>query len=281
MTIRIVSDSTCDLPNELLTRYDITVLPAYINIGDKSYYDGLDLSRQAFYEGLATFSSHPTTAAPSAGAFAEVYDRLTEEGSDEILSIHVASSLSGILNAARLGAESSQKGARVTLFDSQQLGGGLGLLVLGAARAALSGRSMTEIVGLLNDWVPRTYVFATLDTMEFLRRSGRVSWPQFSLGTLLQIKPMVRVYKGQVESLDKIRTRKKAVQKMIDYLVALGPLAELAVLHTNAFADAQELAQQVGYLAPAGTTIPILDVTPAIGSHVGPNGLGLACITAH
>ena len=280
MAIRIVSDSTCDLPNDLLTRYGITVLPAYINIGDKSYRDGLDLSRQAFYEGLATFSGHPTTAAPSAGSFAEVYDRLTEAGAAEILSIHVAGSLSGMLNAARLGIEGSQ-GAKVTLFDSQQLGGGLGLMVLQAARAAESGRSMTDIVALLNEWVARTYVFATLDTMEFLRRSGRVSWAQFSLGTLLQIKPMVRVYKGQVESLDKIRTRKKAIQKMIDYLAALGPLMELAVLHTNALADAQELAQQVAYLAPAGTPPLILEVTPAIGSHVGPNGLGFACITAH
>lgn len=279
MTIRIVSDSTCDLPNELLTRYGITVLPAYINIGDKSYRDGLDLSRQAFYEGLATFSSHPTTAAPSAGSFAEVYDRLAQAGADEILSIHVAESLSGMLNAARLGAEASQ-GAKVTLFDSQQLGGGLGLMVLGAARAAESGRSMAEIIALLNNWVSRTYVFATLDTMEFLRRSGRVSWAQFSLGTLLQIKPMVRVYKGQVESLDKIRTRKKAIQKMVEYLAALNPLIELAVLHTNALADAQELAREVGYLAPAGTSPLILEVTPAIGSHVGPNGLGFACITA-
>lgn len=278
MSIKIVTDSTCDLPPALAAQYDITVLPAYINIGDESYLDGVDLSRQQFYEGLPNFTSHPTTAAPASGSFTETYERLAAGGASEIISIHVAAKLSGILNAARLGADAAG-GVKVTLYDSQQLSMGLGLLTLSAAQAAAQGRSVPEICALLDEQVERAYVFAALDTLEFLRRSGRVNWAQFGIGTLLKIKPLVRVYKGEVEMLEKIRTSARVVARMIERVEELGPLERAALLHTHSPERAEALRQQAQHLLPAGD-VPLAEVTPAIGAHVGPNGVGLAVIVS-
>ncbi|MCI0574755.1 MAG: DegV family protein [Chloroflexi bacterium] len=279
MTIRIVTDSTCDLPESAAAAHGITVVPAYINIDGHSYLDGLELSRQAFYEGLPGYRTSPTTAAPAVGAFTQVYDQLAAEGATGVLSIHLSSKLSGVLNAARLGAEATQI-VPVKLFDSQQLTMGLGLLAMAAAEAAAAGRSMAEIARLLEERVARTYVFAALDTLEYLWRSGRVSRAQFGLGTLLKIKPLLRVYCSEVEMMEKVRTSRRAVERMIELVEALGPLEHLALLHTHAAGKLDEFREQTRHLFPAGSNPLAVEVTPAIGAHVGPGGLGLACIVA-
>lgn len=277
--IRIVVDSTCDLPKDVVEQYGITVMPAYINVGTESYRDGVDMTREAFYEQLPHFPTPPTTAAPAAGLFTEAYERLAGEGATAILSIHIAEGLSGMLNAAHVGARAAE-GVAVTVFDSQQLTIGHGLLALMAAQAAGAGRSMTEIVALLNERIQRTHVYAILDTLEFLRRSGRVSWAQFGFGSLLKIKPVLSVYEGKAESIARIRTMKRAVQHVIGLVRDMAPLEQVAVLHSNNPAGAEQLKQQIADLIPAGTEALIVDITPAIGVHVGPGAVGLACITA-
>jgi DegV family protein with EDD domain len=279
MPIKVVTDSTCDIPKAAASAYGITIIPAYINIGDHSYLDGVELSRQQFYEGLPGYDRPPTTAAPASGTFTEIYQRLAAEGATEILSIHVAGKLSGMLNAARLGAEAAE-GIPVHLYDSQQLTMGLGLLAIKAAEEARAGCTMSEIVASLNQRLARTYVFAVLDTLEYLRRSGRVSWTQFGLGTLLKIKPLVRVYSGEVEMLEKIRTHRRALERLMELVGELGPLEQIAVLHTHNPAGAEQLRQEASHLFPAGSTPLSVEVTPAIGSHVGPGGLGFACVAA-
>jgi DegV family protein with EDD domain len=279
MTIRIITDSTCDLPEELARTWAITVVPAYINIGSRSYLDGIELSRQAFYEGLPGYPEVPTTAAPSSGTFTEVYEKVTHEGATEILSIHVAGDLSGMLNAARLGADAADS-APVTLFDSKQVSMGLGLQAIIAAEAAAKGHSMAEIIALLDQVVERTYVFAVLDTLEYLRRSGRVSWARFGIGTLLRIKPLIRVHLGQVELPEKIRTSSKAVQRMLEMVEGLGPLEKVALLHTHSEDKLAGFLTQCQHLIPAGSTPPTVEVTPAIGAHVGTGAMGIACVVA-
>lgn len=278
MSIRIVTDSTCDIPADLQERHGILVLPAYINIGDQSYLDGVELSRQTFYTNLPDYPRTPTTAAPATGTFAAAYEKLAGEGATEILSIHVAASLSGILNAARLGAEAADA-VPVTLFDSRQLSMGLGLLALTAARAAQAGHSMGAIVALLEERVQRTHVLAVLDTLEFLRRSGRVSWTEFSLGTLLKIKPLVHVHDSEVKSLGRIRTQKRAVEEMLQFARSLAPLEQVAFLHTQNPAGAAAIQEALQAFIPAGQQPPVVEVTPAIGAHIGPGAVGLACIT--
>lgn len=279
MTIKIVTDSACDVPSALAAELGITVVPVYINVGEQSYLEGVEITRAEFYRNLPTYDPYPTTAAPATGTFAEVYERLTAEGATSILSMHLASSLSATYNAARLGAEAAES-APVTLFDTEQITAGAGLLVLCAAEAVLSGRSLNEILAVLEERVARTRVFGVLDTLDSLRRSGRVSWTQFNLGTLLQIKPVMMIWKGQVEVVAKVRTSKRSVQHLLQMLETYSPLERLAVIHVNAAEAAAQLRRQAEHLFPAGHKSLTVEITPAIGTHLGLGAVGFACISA-
>lgn len=278
MTIRIVTDSTCDLPAELAEAHSITVIPTYINLGQESYLDGVELARQEFYERQPQLEVPATTAAPPIGVFADTYKELANEGATAILSIHLATSLSGVLNSARLGAEAVEE-VEVTLFDSQQITMGLGFLALRAARLAEKGRSMADIVTHLQDDVGRTHVFAMLDTLEYLRRSGRVGWAEFGVGTLLRIKPLIQVHCSEVHSLEKVRTQGRALKHLLQHVSDLGPLKELALLHTANPEGVRSLRQEAQHLFPEDYEPVSVEVTPTIGVHVGPGALGFACIT--
>lgn len=279
MSIRIVTDSACDVPPALAAEFGISVVPVYINVGEQSYLEGVELTREEFYRNLAVYDPYPTTAAPATGAFTEVYERLTAAGATRILSMHLASSLSATYNAARLGAEAAES-APVTLFDTEQITLGAGLLVLLAAEAAAAGRSMDEILAMLKNRVARTRVFGMLDTLDSLRRSGRVSWAQFGLGTLLQIKPVMMIWKGQVEVVSRVRTNKRSVQHMLQMLATYSPFERLAVIHVNAAAAAMQLRQQAEHLFPEGSDSLTVEITPAIGTHLGLGAVGFACISA-
>ena len=277
MTIRIVTDSTCDLPPSLAETHEIIVLPTYVNVGRQSFLDGVELTRDEFYAQLPHYKRPPTTAAPAVGAFSAAYEKLAQDGATGVLSIHLASSLSGLLNAARLGAQAAE-GIEVCVFDSQQVSMGLGFLALSAARAAQAGATIPQILEALEEQVRRTHVFALLDTLEYLRRSGRVSWAEFGVGTLLQIKPLVHVHEGKVQSLEKVRTRTRALSHLIQYIADLGSLRELALLHTANDDGARSLRQEASHLIPAHYEPVSVEVTPTIGAHVGPGALGFACV---
>ncbi|MCA9975895.1 MAG: DegV family protein [Anaerolineales bacterium] len=278
MTIKIVTDSTCDLPPSVVAAYDITVIPVYINIGANSYRENVDISRQTFYENLYTYSTYPTTAAPAVGTFTEVYEQLTREGATEILSIHLAASLSNTYNAARLGAAAANS-APVTIFDTQQITLGSGLQVMLAAQAAAAGQTMAEIVAMLNERVSRIYVFGLIDTLESLRRSGRVNWASFGIGSLLQIKPVMMIHSSDISVVARVRTRKRSQQHMMELVENLGPFTHIGVLHVHAPEAAAELAQIAAPLFPTTEPPLITEVTPAIGTHLGVGAVGFACLT--
>jgi DegV family protein with EDD domain len=273
--IRIVTDSNCDLPDEIIARYRIAVVPLYINIGSESYVDGVELSRQAFYRGLAEFEHHPTTSVPGEGKFRLAYNALAAEGATEILSIHIAASLSAVTNSARLGAE--QAAVPVRVFDSGQLTLGTGLQVLSAAQAAAEGASMDDIVALVEDQAKRTHTFAALDTVEFLRRSGRLSGFQSSLASVLSIKPLLKMHRGKMD-LERIRTRRRSIERLMDLVSELGSLELLSLVHTGAPQRAQALHEQASHLFPAGKDVLTAEVTPVIGAHVGPGAVGFAAV---
>jgi DegV family protein with EDD domain len=276
MSIGIVTDSNCDLPEQLIQEFGIIVVPLYINIGTDSYLDGVDMSRQEFYEGLSGFASHPTTSVPGPGMFVEAYERLAAEGATEILSIHISTTLSAVANSARLAAEETGA-ARVTVFDSGNLTLGTGLLVLAAAQAAQAGRSLDEIIALMEEQVSRTYCFAALDTLEFLRRSGRLSRFQSRLGSMLQVKPLLTMHDGEME-MERVRTRKRAIARVIELVSDLGPLQELTLVHTHAPERAGELHEQARHLFPEGKPPLSEEVTPVIGAHIGPGAVGFVAI---
>lgn len=277
MTIRIVTDSSSDLPANIVEQFGISVVPLYVNIGTDSYLDGVEMSRQEFYEGLPTFDVHPTTSVPGPGQFVEAYARLAAEGATEILSIHISSSLSAVTNSARLALDEFDS-APVTILDSGNLTLGTGLLALTAAQAVATGQTLEEVVALLENQVSRTYCFAALNTLEFLRRSGRLTRFQSSLGSLLQVKPLLTMHDGQI-GMERVRTRNRALLRVIELTEALGPLQELAVVHTHAHADAELLRQRSLHLFPASESPIFAEVTPVIGSHIGPGAVGFVAIT--
>ncbi len=277
MTIRIVTDSTCDLPEATISRYGITVVPLYINIGVNSYLDGVDLSHEAFYKNLAEYNSFPTTAAPGPESFRQVYETLANEGATEILSIHVSGTLSATLSNARLGAQAAGRVA-VTVFDSRQISYGVGFLAITAANAAVAGRTIAEIVPLLEAQVQRTHLLGILDTLEFLRRSGRAGRIITGLGSLLSIKPVFQMYNGQIVS-ERVRTRKRAIKQLIGLLNNLVPLEQAALLHSHTPERVSNLHRQIQHLLPADT-VPSVEITPILGAHLGPGGVGIVCISA-
>ena len=278
MTIKIVTDSSCDLPADLVARYGITVVPLYINIGTKSYVDGVEMTHEQFYDGLPHFKPHPTTSVPGPGQFVRVYEDLARGGASGIVSIHVSSALSAMVGVARLAAEET-KSVPVTVFDSGQLTIGTGLLALTAAKAATDGRPRGDIVGALEDQASRTHCIAALDTLEYLRRSGRLSRFQASLGSVLQIKPVLRMHCGEFD-MERVRTRNGASSRVMELVTQLAPFEELTLVHTHALQKVALLRQQASHLFPAGEEPMVAEVTPLIGTHIGPGAAGFVAIQA-
>jgi len=275
MSIKIVVDSASDLPEELAMENGITTIPLYIHAGEKTFRDGIDLTRQEFYQHLPEFQPAPTTAAPGPEVFRQVYERLAREGATEILSIHISIKLSSLLESARQAAAAST--VPVTVVDSQQLSMGIGFLAVTAAKAAARGSSMAEILSLLNEKMGRTHVFAALDTLEYLKRSGRMSSAASLLGNLLQIKPMLWMHCGS-PTTEKVRTRRRAIERLVAILQSLGPLEEVALLHANAAERAEALLQEARRLLP-GLSIIRSEISPVLGAHIGPGVIGFACVT--
>jgi len=276
MTIKIVTDSTCDLPQTVVDKYGITVIPLYINVGDQSYIDGVELSREVFYKKLPTYPTPPTTSVPGAKVFRNAYRKLIAEGADQILSIHIASSLSATAEVARSAVETLTD-VPVTVFDTGQITLGTGLLAIAAAQAAASGKTMEEILSNLKEKASRTYSFAALDTLEYLRRSGRASRFQSTVGSLLSIKPLLSMYDGKMD-VDRVRTDTRAIEWLMDHLTNLHPFEELALVHTNGLRKVETFRQRAAPFLPSGKEPVIAEVTPIIGTHVGPGAVGFSCI---
>jgi fatty acid kinase fatty acid binding subunit len=277
MSVRIVTDSTCDLPAETIARYGIGVIPLYINVGKQGFLDGIDITRQEFYQKLPTFPQHPTTAAPSPQKFRAMYDTLADEGATEVMSIHISAALSAVVDVARMAAQETTS-TLVTVFDSQQLSLGTGFLVETAAKMAAAGGSTADIFAALNKQIKRSHVFAALDTLEFLKRSGRMSSYMAGLATLLQIKPILTMHNGE-PGTERVRTRERATQRLIEMLAAIGPLERLALVHTNASDRVAELRARAAHLLPQDNLM-IEDITPVIGVHIGPGAVGFAVVGA-
>ena len=277
MPVRIVTDSTCDLPAETITRYGIGVIPLYINVGKHGFLDGIDITRQEFYQKLPTFPEHPTTAAPSPQKFRAMYDAFADEGATEIMSIHISVALSAVVDMARIAAQETTS-TLVTVVDSQQLSLGTGFLVETAAKMAAAGCSTADIFAALNKQIKRSHVFAALDTLEFLKRSGRMNKYMASFATLLKIKPILTMYDGK-PSTERVRTRERAMQRLIEMLAAVGPLERLAIVHTHALDRVAELRNMAAHLLPQDDIL-MGDITPVIGAHIGPGVVGFAVVGA-
>ena len=276
MKIGIVTDSTSDISAQEAAANQITVIPAILVIDGKQYIDGKGLSREEYYNRLPTLSPPPTTASPSSGTFASTYQKLFSNGVEKIFSIHVSQKLSGIVNAAEIAAQNFND--RVKVIDSGQLSLGLGFQVLGAAQAAINGTSIEKIHETLKNIQQRLRVVAMLDTLEQLKRSGRVNWLRSSVGSLLRVKLFLEVKDSEVLRLGETRTRSKGIRRLTDMIESAAPYEQLAIVHTNAREEAFQLAEKFSSLV---SNPPLIrNVTTVIGTHVGVNAIGFISIRA-
>ena len=276
MTIKIVTDSTCDLPADVIEELGISVVPMFINIGDKGYLDGIEITRQEFYNNLPNYETHPTTGTPGINAFTKIFSSLSEDGATEILSIHISESLSATVEVARTAAQQFTQ-IPVTVRDGGQLSLGTGFQVETAAKMAREGRSMEEILAALEDLGARTFVTAALDTLEYLRRSGRMNSILHGIGSLLQLKPILTMREGKPGSA-RVRTSTKAEARIIEILKKNMPIEKFALLHTNAAEKAEALRAKIADLLPEGVVYS-MDITPVLGAHIGPGAVGYAVIS--
>ncbi len=217
-----------------------------------------------------------STAAPGSKRFQQVYQRLVADGATEILSIHVSGTLSATLHHACLGAREIGS-VPVTVFDSRQISLGLGFLAVTAARAAAAHQSVKNIIPVLEAQVLRTRLLGVLDTLEYLRRSGRARYVLAKLGTLLRIKPLFALYDGQVTS-ERIRTRRRALKRLVHRLEDLAPFEQVALVHSHAPEQAGGLGRQIQSLLPEGEPWQV-EISPSLGVHLGPGGVGVVCVS--
>ncbi len=277
--LRVAADSVCDLPLELAADSNIRLIPAYVHIdGESIPDDGASLDRAQFYRDLPRMARQPTTAAPSPGDAELFYRGLLDDGAEHIVSIHVPAKLSGMLNAMRLGAEAVGSD-KVTLVDSQQLSFGFGLQVMAAAALAAQGGDLKAILDAIERVRRHTRVYAIIDTLEFLRRSGRVNALVASLGGLLRIKPIISVADGEITSIARLRSWKRAEARLRDLTLAQAPLERLAILHTANRAGAESFLDSIREVAPSDTLV--IETSPTVGAHVGPGSVGVATLNAN
>ncbi|MBL8091059.1 MAG: DegV family protein [Anaerolineales bacterium] len=276
MKIGIVTDSTSDLPADLIQKYKIQVVPSILILEGKEYADGIGISREDFYTRLPTLQSKVTTAAPSIGDFLTPYQTLFSQGCDHILSIHAASQLTTILNSARQAAQ--EFGDKVSIIDSGSLSMGLGFQVLSAVENLESG--IPSAIEAIESTKKKLKVIAALDTMEYLKRSGRVPGLVANLGGILSIKPMVEIKNGEVKPIGAVRTTKQIDEHVLNFLLEFGEMERLAILHTNAEARAKNLLNEL--MNRVRKSIPrdilLVNVTAVIGTHLGPNAIGFAAV---
>ena len=275
MPVRIVTDSACDLPEAICAELGVEVVPLTIRFGDREYVDRKELSIDAFWRELAASPVLPETAAPSVGAFEETFRRLSDDGASAIVCINLSARLSATMQSAQVAAKALDGTTPIEIIDSLSASMGIGNLVLHAARRARAGASLDEIVGEVNDRRQREHVFATLDTLEYLRKGGRIGGAQALLGSMLSIKPIISVLDGVVEPAGRVRTRSKALRFLVDQIPA-GKVELISVLHANA----PDLDEFLAMLEPA---VPDAEVTvgsigPVIGVHTGPRVMGIAWI---
>jgi DegV family protein with EDD domain len=281
--VKIITDSSAHLPPEERRKHDIGVIPLKAIFGTTEYRDEVDLTNEQFYAMLPKAKEHPTTSQPSAGEFEEVYRPLLEAGR-EIVSIHLPSKLSGTYAsacAAKMELENQfKKALPLTIVDTPWLSMALGLLCIAAAQAAEAGKSRDEIAAAVNAIIPRLNLIFVLDTLEYLRRGGRIGGARAMAGTLLNVKPLLEIKSGQVEPLEQPRSRAKAVKRLLEILEERSdhkPL-HVGVLHAQALDEAAMLEKQVRARFEC-KEFYTTEIGPVIGVHTGPNAVGLAFYT--
>ncbi len=275
-SIAFVTDSTAYMPADLLKQYNIHVVPNVVNWGTQTYRDGVDITSSAFFERLKTDPVMPTTAVSSIGDFRDVYEAAAKTA-EAVIGVHLSAKLSGTFSAA-VQARAMLPQSKITVIDSNATAMALGFVVLAAARAAMAGGSYDDAVQAANNAIPKVGVIFTVQTLDFLRRGGRIGGAQAFMGSLLDMKPILELRDGRVEPVERVRTKKKAVERVLEMVIAKTagqrPI-RLATLHAAAPEEAAALLALAKERLGAEEDI-FSEVSPTVATHTGPGTVGLA-----
>lgn len=274
MTVKIVTDSTCDLPPELVQELGITVVPAYVGFGSKTYRDGIDISQDEVYQKMVAENVPATTSQPPPADFADAYKKLLME-TDEIVSIQVTSKLSGVYNSALQGKEMVSGGSRIEVVDSLSVSMGLGLITLLAARLAKAGESLPKILEEVRQSVPHTHLWGYFDTLKYAFRGGRLGKAKALLGSVLPVKAILTMRDGELHPAGLVRTRAKGLERLINNLKSSINVQDVAIVHSTTPDDAQTLKERISSFFDK-SPVHISRLGPALGVHAGPGALVLA-----
>ncbi|MCH7739293.1 MAG: DegV family protein [Chloroflexi bacterium] len=273
-----MTDSTADIPPETLEELGIHVIPLKVIFGDEEFIDGVTMQAAEFYTRLVDDDVFPTTSQPSSGEFIDVYTGLLDRF-DGVVSIHISAELSGTLDSAiQARGQMGDAGEAIRIVDSRSVSMGIGLVVLEAARAAQAGRDLDSVTELAEELVPRTGVIFLLDTLEYLRRGGRIGPASAFLGTLLRFRPLLQIDEGVVKPLERPRSRRKGIERIRAHIESVGALHSAAVIAANDPVGAADLAQAIGDLVP-GDVLAMSTIGPVIGAHAGPGVIGVAYLS--
>lgn len=276
--VRVVTDTACDLPDELLMELGIGLVSLRIRFGDEEFVDRTELSTKEFWSRCTTFAGLPQTSAPSAGQFQEAFEAMAAEGADGVVCVNLSSKMSATIGSAQQAAQALGGKLPVRVVDSLSVSLGEGLVAIEAAQRAARGAGIDEVVKAAEDVVATSKLYGAIDTLENLKKGGRIGGAQALLGSLLQFKPVIEVRDGIVEAESKQRTRGRSLRYLADKVTAAGPVRRLAVFS----ADAPDLDQFLDMLNDVKPTEKLLlgDVGPVIGSHAGPGAIGVVWIPA-
>jgi len=276
MTVKIVTDSVADLPSQVVNELGITVVPLNVRFGEEVYRDGIDLTAEQFYDRLIHSETLPVTSVPSPGTFAEIYDKLAE-GTDEILAIIVSAKLSGTYEVALQSVGLMKRKCRVEVIDSQWAVMAEGFIVMKAAKAAKTGASLDEVINITRKTIPRVDFRAAFDTLEYLKRGGRIGKAQAFLGSMLRMNPLITLRDGVVEPAGRTRSRAKAIDHLYNFAMSYSHVEEMAIEYATALDEAEMLAERLNSKFPR-ERIYWSKMTPVIGTHTGPGLLLVAVL---
>jgi DegV family protein with EDD domain len=278
VTVRVVTDSTSDLPKQAAVDAGLVVEPLNVHFGGEVFRDGVDITAEAFYKRLVTANPLPTTSQPSVGAFLETYERLAREGATGIVSVHISAKLSGTYNSA-IQAKAEFKGRiPIEVVDTEQASLGLAFTAMAAAKAAKGGASARQVAEVVKAAAKRAHFFGTVDTLDYLVKGGRIGKAQAFLGGVLKIKPVISIHEGVAHPVERCRTLAKALDRMVEIAREAAPLESIGVLHSTTPDVAQTLAERVKELSPDGKVL-IAQFGPVVGTYLGPGALGIGLLS--
>ncbi len=271
MTVRIVTDSSADLPAALAQEMGITVVPLYVRFGEEVYRERVDISDDEFYQKLLYGSVHPVTIQPNPQDFANVYQELSPQA-DGIISIHISGKLSGTGNSALQGKEMVEEKCPIEVIDSQSISVALGLINMVAAKAARAGADLVQVVQEVKQAIPNTHLLGLVDTLKYLALGGRIGKAKALLGSILNVKPLLSLQDGETVPTGQARTRSKGIDRLFDFVAKATNIQDLAVAYSTTLDEAQALAERIGSIFTK-EPIRVVRLGTTLGVHLGPGTL--------